>query len=280
MQLIFYFRKESFMSNGYLCLVLHAHLPYVRHPEHEKFLEERWLYEAITETYIPLIQAFDRLIEDNIGFRLTMTLSPPLISMLTDPLLQERYINHLAGLIELADKEESRTYGSPFHEAALMYKKRLREAMFIFRDRYHRNIVSAFKKFQHQGRIEIITCAATHGYLPLMLLQPEAVKGQIKAAVDLHTRHLGRPPRGIWLPECGYAPGIDELLKENGIKYFFADSHGDCTPLTVHVLEYSPQFTAHRGLPHSAGTSNRLNRSGAARRGTQATTIIVNFIVI
>ena len=214
------------MFTGYLCLVLHAHLPYVRHPEHENFLEERWLYEAITETYIPLIQAFDHLIDDHVGFRLTMTLSPPLISMLTDPLLQERYTRHLASLIELADKEEGRTYGSPFHEAALMYKRRLREAMYIFRDRYHRNIVSAFKKFQDQGRLEIITCAATHGYLPLMLLQPEAVRAQIRTAVDIYTRHLGQPPRGIWLPECGYAPGIDEILKENGIRFFFSDSHG------------------------------------------------------
>lgn len=214
------------MPKGYLCMVLHAHLPFVRHPEHEDFLEEKWLYEAITETYIPLIQAFDRLLNDNVRFRLTMTLSPSLISMLVDPLLQERYVKHLSKLIELADKEEGRTYGSPYHEAALMYKKRFREAMEIFCDRYQRNLVNAFRKFQDQGRLEIITCAATHGYLPLMMIRPGAVRAQIRAAVDLHTRHLGRPPRGIWLPECAYAPGLDEILKENGISFFFTDSHG------------------------------------------------------
>ncbi|OPX86608.1 MAG: 1,4-alpha-glucan branching enzyme [Pelotomaculum sp. PtaB.Bin104] len=214
------------MSKGYLCLVLHAHLPYVRHPEHQDFLEEKWLYEAITETYIPLIQVFDKLIEDQVKFRMTITLSPPLISMFTDPLLQERYVLHLDKLIELAGKEEGRTYGSPFHETALMYKQRFYEARSIFCDRYNRNLVSAFKKFQDMGRLEIITCGATHGYLPLMMLYPEAVRGQIKTAVDLHTRHLGRPPAGIWLPECAYAPGVDEILKENGIKFFFTDSHG------------------------------------------------------
>ena len=153
------------MPVGYLCLVLHAHLPYVRHPEDENFLEERWLYEAITETYIPLIQAFDRLINEQIDFRITMTLSPSLISMLTDPLLQNRYIRHLTRLIELSYKEEGRTYGSPYHQAALMYKRRLMEAMGIFRDQYNKNIVTAFKKFQDLGRLEIITCGATHGYL-------------------------------------------------------------------------------------------------------------------
>ncbi|OPY57312.1 MAG: 1,4-alpha-glucan branching enzyme [Pelotomaculum sp. PtaU1.Bin035] len=214
------------MSKGYLCLVLHAHLPYVRHPEHEDFLEEKWLYEAITETYIPLIQVIDRLIEDNVLFRLTITLSPPLLSMFTDPLLQERYVRHLSKLIELADKEESRTYGGPFHEVALMYKKSLRDTFSTFCDRYNRNLVSAFKNFQDENRLEIITCAATHGYLPLMMLNPEAVRAQVKTAVDLHTRLLGKPPAGIWLPECAYAQGVDEILKECGLKFFFTDSHG------------------------------------------------------
>ncbi len=214
------------MPKGYLCLVLHAHLPYVRHPEDENFLEELWLYEAITETYIPLINIFDNLLNENINFRLTMSLTPTLISMLTDPLLQERYIRHLTKLIDLAGKEEGRTYGSPFHDTALMYKKQFHDAMETFCNRYHRNLVSAFKKFQDAGLLELITCAATHGYLPLMMIHPEAVRAQIKAAVDLHTRHLGSPPKGIWLPECAYAPGLDKILRELNLKFFFTDSHG------------------------------------------------------
>jgi 1,4-alpha-glucan branching enzyme len=63
------------MVKGYLCMVLHGHLPYVRHPEHANFLEEDWLFEAITETYIPLIQMFERLSVDKIDFRLTMSIT-------------------------------------------------------------------------------------------------------------------------------------------------------------------------------------------------------------
>ena len=73
---------------GYLSLVLHAHLPFVRHPEHEKFLEENWLFEAVTETYIPLIQILENWQRDGIDARITFSLSPTLCTMLGDPLLE------------------------------------------------------------------------------------------------------------------------------------------------------------------------------------------------
>ena len=95
---------------SYFSLVLHAHLPYVRHPEHEHFLEENWLYEAITETYLPLIQIMDGWLRDGMDTRLTLTLSPTLCSMLLDPLLQDRYVRHLQGLLELVEKELVRTH--------------------------------------------------------------------------------------------------------------------------------------------------------------------------
>jgi len=205
---------------------LHGHLPYVRHPEHEDFLEEDWLYEAITETYIPLILVFEKLLEDNIDFRITMTLSPSLVSMLTDSLLQERYLKHINKLIELAHREIERTSWQPqFQGLAIMYLNSFCQARDTF-EKYHRNLAVAFKKFQDLGKLEIITCAATHGYLPLMDVCRESVKAQVKVAVSHYESVFGRKPRGIWLPECGYMPGHDEILKEAGIRYFFSDSHG------------------------------------------------------
>jgi 1,4-alpha-glucan branching enzyme len=215
------------MPQGYLSLVLHAHLPFVRHPEEEYFLEENWLYEAITETYIPLIQVFGGLIADGVDFRVTMSLSPTLCSMLQDPFLQERYLKHLDRLIELSEKELERTgYDVRFHGLALMYNRRLKEAREIFAEKYDCNIVTAFKDFQNMGYLEIITCCATHGFLPLLNINPSDVRAQIHIGADYYTKTFGRPPRGIWLPECGYYPEVDAVLKEAGIRYFFLDSHG------------------------------------------------------
>jgi len=214
------------MIKGYLCLVLHSHLPYVRHPEHEDFLEEDWLYEAITETYLPLIWTFEGLVKDNIDFRVTMSMTPTLTAMLCDPLLQGRYLKHLNRLIELSHKEIERTaWQPPFQKLAIMYLNTFCRARDTF-ERYKRNLAMAFKHFQDLGKIEIITCGATHGFFPLMDVSRESVRAQIQVAVNHYESVFGRKPRGIWLPECGYHPGHDEILKEAGIKYFFTDTHG------------------------------------------------------
>ncbi len=211
---------------GFLSLVLHAHLPFVRHPEHADMMEERWLFEAVTETYIPLLEIFGKLVADGVKFRITMSLTPPLLNMLADSLLIERYSRHLAKLEELAASEVDRTrWQHEFHATALMYRERFRRIRSIFSG-CGGNLISLFKKYQDLGVLEIITCCATHGFLPLLSDFRPAVKAQIEMAVRDYQKHFSRSPRGIWLAECAYSPGDDEILKEFGIKYFFTDTHG------------------------------------------------------
>ena len=114
----------------------------------------------------------------------------------------------------------------PFHDLALMYNRRLSEARAAFESKYGRDLVNAFKKFQDLGKLEIITVAGTHCFLPLQEIYPNAVRAQVRVAVQQYEKLFGRSPRGIWLPECGYQPGHDELLKEAGLRYFIIDTHG------------------------------------------------------
>src|ERR1700730_19050901 len=113
-------------EKGCLALVLHAHLPFVRHPEYDDFLEEDWFFEAVTETYLPLLDMMTRLVTERVNFRLTMSLTPPLCAMLSDPLLTSRYRRYLYKLIELAEKEVHRTKDNPeLHRSAEMYQRKL-----------------------------------------------------------------------------------------------------------------------------------------------------------
>jgi len=212
-------------EKGYFSLVLHAHLPFVRHPEYDDFLEEDWFFEAVTETYLPLLDIMSRLVTEKVRFRLTMSLTPPLCAMLSDPLLQSRYRRYLYKLIDLAGREVHRTKNSPFHDSALMYERKLTRCRTLYDDWFRGNLLQAFRQMQDQGVLEIITCGATHGYLPLMN-QRQAARAQIRMAVDDYEHHFGRRPRGIWLPECAYNPGDDQLLQESGIRYFFMEAHG------------------------------------------------------
>ncbi|MEA3189236.1 MAG: 1,4-alpha-glucan branching enzyme [Chthoniobacter sp.] len=233
------------MSSGYLALVLHAHLPYVRHPEYEDFLEEDWLYEAITETYLPLLQVLWRLVDEGVPFQLTMSLTPTLCSMLRDPLLQDRYVRYIERAIALAKRELDRTQNDArLNELARMYLERFITCRNLFVDGWNRDIVGAFARLQERGVLEIITCAATHGFLPLMENFPEAVRAQICIARDHYRECFGRDPAGIWLPECGYVPGLDRVLQEVNIRWFIMDSHGLMfgNPRPRYAI-YTPVFT-------------------------------------
>ena len=214
------------ITKGYLCFVFHGHLPYVRHPEHDYFLEENWFYEALTDTYLPLLGVWEGLVRDAIPFRLTVSLSPTLINMMADPLLAGRYSRHLDRLIELAEKELDRTrYESEFHAVARMYHERFRGIRERYRG-YRGDLIGAFRRLEEHGVLEIMTSAATHGYLPLLSPQWASVQTQIRVGVETFTHFMGHPPKGLWLPECGYFPGLDECLREAGLRYCLLETHG------------------------------------------------------
>ena len=211
---------------GYLSLVLHAHLPFVRHPEHDRFLEENWLFEAATETYIPLLQVLQGWRRSGMELRLTLTLTPTLCSMLLDPLLQGRYARHLEELIELADKEIHRTRWEPgFQRLAVFYYERLKAIRDFYLD-CHCDLLAAFRACQEIGQLEIITSAATHAVLPLLASHPPSVRAQVFVARDHYRSCFGRDPKGIWLPECAYVEGLETVLKQANLQWFIVESHG------------------------------------------------------
>lgn len=233
---------------GYLALILHAHLPYVRHLEHAEFLEENWLFEAISETYVPLCLVLDDLLNDGIDFRLTISLTPTLASMLLDPALQARYLKRLERTIELTEKEVARTASDPaFQPLALLYRRMFLRVHDAFVNRYHRNLVNAFDRFQRSGKVEVMASAATHGYLPLLAVNESAVRAQVRLGVEHYRQIFGRKPKGFWLPECGYYPGLDEVLRDNDIRYTILESHG------ITRAESRPEFGVYAPLACPSG---------------------------
>lgn len=215
------------MSTAYLSFILHCHLPFVRHPEYDYFLEENWLFEALSETYLPLLRVFESLEADQVPFKLTISISPTLSAMLADKLLQDRYIRHLDMLIELGEKEIQRCKGDPdFEDLAVMYHDLFSQNKKDFCEKYNRNILQALLKFKKSGHLELIPCAATHAFLPAYENFPNAVKAQIQTGIESFIHHLGILPKGFWLPEMAYYPGLEEQLKLFGIEYFFIDAHG------------------------------------------------------
>jgi 1,4-alpha-glucan branching enzyme len=213
---------------GHLALILHAHLPFVRHPEHEHFLEEEWLFEAITEAYIPLLRMMQRFVDDSVPFKLTMSITPTLCAMLQDQLLCERYVRHLDLLIDLAARERTRNRKHPqLCELAEFYVGLFSEVRRLYVDEWKCDLLAVVRELRQTGALEIIACAATHGLLPILQHQsPRAARAQVLIGRDAYLELFGGEPAGFWLPECGYARGLESMLQEANLRWFVVDAHG------------------------------------------------------
>ncbi len=216
----------STAARNQLLLFLHAHLPFVRHPEHEDPLEEDWFFEAITEVYLPLIRVARGWAQDKLPIRLGVSLSPTLISMLQDELLMRRYRLRLCRLVEIIEGH-ARTLAAedPMRSAVQFQTQHLHALVSLFEQELSCDVLGAFDSLERAGVLELATCVATHAFLPLYALEAHQAGPHIRAAVRKHRQTFGRNPPGIWLPECGYVPGLDQELADAGLCYFFVDSH-------------------------------------------------------
>ena len=210
---------------GQLALILHAHLPYVRHPGHDRFYEEQWLFEAVAESYLPLLGLMRGWSEDGLDWRLSLTLTPPLCAMLEDRLLRSRIERYLMERAELAASDALRWHlVSGAREAAEFARDRYR-TLLRWWDATGGELLPLFRQYSNSGHLEILCCSATHAFLPFLAQNTTALAAQIELGVAEHQRHFGRRPSGIWLPECAYAPDLDQALVQAGLEWFPVESH-------------------------------------------------------
>ena len=213
-------------------LALHAHLPYVRIPDQKFPLQELWLYQALTESYIPLILCFRELIEEKIDFSITLSISPTLLSMLSDDYYILKYHDYLRTLLELLRKESSNSCGGQKDSfTGLLNKIQLISNFYI---EINRNILGELKKLSQSGKVNLITTSATHALLPLLRFSNNLICSQIKIGQRVFENVFDFVPEGFWLPEMGYFANLDKILSEFNIKYTFLDAHsvylGHCRP--------------------------------------------------
>jgi len=252
---------------GYLALVLHGHIPYViTHGVWPHGAD--WLNECCAETYIPLLDVCNQLVAEGISPKITIGLTPILCEQLRDASFSASFVDYLDQKVKAAvlDADQFRREGeSQLARVADRWRDFYLGVKAAFCDRYRRDLIGAFKELQDAGHIEIITCAATHAYLPL-LSEDFSVKAQIAVGKASYTRVFGREPTGIWLPECAYRPGynwkpqIDEFAEQaarprEGIERFVGESRIDYFIVDAHLLRggkpigtYLARFDALRRL--------------------------------
>ena len=211
-------------------LILHAHSPYVRHLEYPRFLEENWLFESLNESYIPLLRMLMELADAGVAYKLSICFSPTLCTMLTDVPLQERFVDYMTSRIELGGKEVVRCAEEQpeYLEMAQRYLDSYK-ANLEYYESWGRNILTGFKQLSERGYVEIMATAATHCYFPLYKDYDAAVRAQVEIGVKSHIQFFHEAPKGFWLPECGYYPGLEKMLGRYGVRWCQIPAHSVLT---------------------------------------------------
>lgn len=212
--------------NRHCALVLHAHVPWVRHPETDRCLEEDWIFESIVESYLPLLEVLHRLRDEGVPWKLTLNLSPTLLGMLDDPLMRDRASAYLDRTLKLAASEAEASTDGGYRRLAQWYQERLTHLQAEYETRWNRDLVAAFKSLSDSGHLEITACGATHGLLPLLVKVPEAARAQIRGGIQAYEKAFGKEPKGFWLPECAYSPAMAPMLADAGLSWTLLEEHG------------------------------------------------------
>lgn len=151
---------------GYLTFVLHTHIPpYVRKHGKWPFGGEEWVFEAISETYIPLLMEFERLRDSGVKFGIVVNVTPVLAEQLTDEYMKKAFEEYMERKLKAMEEDlKSRKYD----EKAVSYMLNYFRKVYDYWKAINGDIIGKLRELQDQGYVEVITSAATHGYLPLL----------------------------------------------------------------------------------------------------------------
>lgn len=215
-------------KKGIILFVLHSHLPLLYYPEYNESLEERWLFEAVRESYIPLLLSFEEIYNKYGYVGITISFSGSLLTMLTNDFFKERIYKHLIKTVQLGEKEIQRTKNTSFNKVAVFLYDRFKEVLSKF-EQLNGDILKGYKDLANKGAIQIITSNLTHCISPFYFVDQENLKMleiQFYKAISNFVEYFGFQPEGVWLPECAYVSNLDKILRKYGIKYTFLESHG------------------------------------------------------
>lgn len=207
-----------------LAVVLHSHLPWVMGCGRWPFGEE-WIYEIAWGCYIPLIRSFSKLETEGVNAAVTFSVTPVLLEQLASSAFKQGFADYLRDRKLRVGDDRARFAAEGAAELAeltLWMEAQLDTAIHEF-EAMGRNIPGALARLAQAGRIELATSAATHGYLPL-LKREFSRKLQLGAGRAVFERITGMAPRGFWLPECAYRPGLERLIEEAGYAYTVLDA--------------------------------------------------------
>lgn len=211
-----------------LAFVIKANQEFVRHIGDDAVLNAPVLsnfYQSITNLYIPLLNMLERIESKGSSLSIGLVLPPVLCNMLSDEALQNSYIEWLDKQNQLGLKEiERNKSNSQFVKVIEDILTDIEAKKKDFTEKYNKNLIKAFSDYMSKGFIEILGTTGTDIFMPHYFDMKEIISAQVESGLHSYRQFFGTVPEGFWLPEFGYMPGVEKIIKAYGYTYTILDS--------------------------------------------------------
>jgi 1,4-alpha-glucan branching enzyme len=239
-------------------LTLHSHLPHVLN--HGRWPHgSDWLCEAALDTYLPLLDSLQTLEREGASAPVTLGITPVLANQLASGGFRTEMDAFFAQRLQACDEAPAslqETGDEHLLPLVEFWRERFERLQKLFEE-LGGDLIGAFRRLEENGVLEIISSAATHGFLPL-LGREESIRLQLEVGASEHRRLFGRAPRGCWVPECAYSPegtwnplpGVSKEADRPGIETFLADAGFRFFFIDTHMAEAGEALGSYEGVPH------------------------------
>lgn len=217
------------MSSKNLVFLLNLHHPYIKldkenFPRYEE--EGTLFFRAISKLYLPLLNMLSKFEKERISAKIALVFSAQICALLDDEDVKNGYNEWLDSLIEFAEKEVARTKkNSALNSIARKNRDEALRCKRDFNEVYGRDLLGAFSNFAKKDFVEILATCGTYMFVPHFCDMPEILNAQVESGLYAVRTCFGRNPAGFFLPEMGYAPEVENVLKLYGVEYTVLPRH-------------------------------------------------------
>lgn len=204
-----------------------------------------WIMKNCLDSWLPLLRVFKNLAAEGVDYQVSLDITPPVAYTLSSTRFKDYFSRYLLR-VQAHAKSQIALMKSCQHSPDYIWGAERYLADVEAIDRFYnidiqKDMIGAFRQLEMWGFLELSTCTATHGMAAELEATPDSLDAQFTLAARSHHRIFGDRPKGIWLAENSYFPGVEKVMEKEDLHYCFVEAEAVlCGSNTPAEEEFNP----------------------------------------